>query len=606
MGVICKYKYDSSIYADLIPTFNSGYSGYVITDEVEENIITRTIESSSLPTLMRFGRIWVEGESSTDNRTDSLLEVLDMNTRELTSCFSMFRYCKNLTSISCEWNTSNVTNMYCMFHNCTNLTSLNVSNWNTSNVSNMYGTFSGCINLTSLDVSNFDTSNVDSMSHMFYNCNNLTSLDVSNWNTSNVTSMESMFDECNVLTSLDVSNWDTSKVVDINHMFYNCKLLTSLDVSNWDTSKVTNMQQVFDICYVLNIDVSNWDTSNVTNMYAMFGDCRMLSSLDLTKWDTSKVTNMLGVYWGCNNLVELNISSWDTSNVTNMRRMFYECTKLTTLDISNFNTSNVTNTADMFVNSNSLEVITMLNSDINTINTIGNLTSATIYVDESLDQSQYTGTAPLKVYKEEKLEIKLSSPLLEEDTIEVVDGKICHVHRYGKVVLDGSENWQSHMSISSWFYVDDILTNSLLTWTTKNVISNDYRSIKYNEINSIKNKEICYGSPNGFTKRLIFKDEQSNNLEEWKQWLSEKPTTVVYPLEIPYYEDITPLQSSLVLKTFLESSMTIDTNLPIETKLSYRTNVPSISTLSTRATELAESDNVIHNLMNIIDDEVDE
>ena len=88
--------------------------------------------------------------------------------------------------------------------------------------------------------------------------------------------------------------------------------------------------------------------------------------------------------------------------------------------------------------------------------------------------------------------------------------------------------------------------------------------------------------------------------------MSEKPTTVVYPLEIPYYEDITPLQSSLVLKTFLESSMTIDTILPIETKLSYRTNVPSISTLSTRATELAESDNVIHNLMNIIDDEVDE
>ena len=96
------------------------------------------------------------------------------------------------------------------------------------------------------------------------------------------------------------------------------------------------------------------------------------------------------------------------------------------------------------------------------------------------------------------------------------------------------------------------------------------------------------------------------SLESFKQWLSENPTTVIYKLNNPTYEDITPLQSSLVLKTFLESSMTIDTNLPIETKLSYRTNVPSISTLSTRATELAESDNVIHNLMNIIDDEVDE
>ena len=59
MGVICKYKYDSSIYADLIPEFNSEYSGYTITDEIEGNIITRTIESDKLPTLMRFGRVWV-------------------------------------------------------------------------------------------------------------------------------------------------------------------------------------------------------------------------------------------------------------------------------------------------------------------------------------------------------------------------------------------------------------------------------------------------------------------------------------------------------------------------------------------------------------------
>ena len=604
MGVICKYKYDSSIYADFIPEFNSGYSGYVITDEVEGNIITRTIESDKLPTLMRFGRVWVSGESDTDNRTDSLLEVLDMNTRGLTNCNSMFRLCTNVNKIECNWNTSNVTNMMYMFSYCYKLTSLDVSNFNTRNVTDMFCMFYRCNKLTTLDVSNWDTSNVTNMANMFYRCNKLTTLDVSNFDTSNVTSMESMFDECNVLTSLDVSNWDTSKVIDINHMFYNCKLLTSLDVSNWDTSKVTNMQQVFDICYVLNIDVSNWDTSNVTNMYAMFGDCRMLSSLDLTKWDTSKVTNMLGVFWGCINLVELNISSWDTSKVTNMKRMFFDCIKLTTLDISNFNTSSVTNTTDMFVNSNSLEVIAMFNSDINTINTIGNLTSATIYVDESLDQSQYTGTTPLKVYKEEKLEIKLNSPLLEGDTIEVVNGKLCHVHRMGMYTFDGSED-------ELWRKRDyDFLSGRDVIECGERV--NVYCSCsKYKTVSSYTGLQngTDYGINITYYFRINTKECDASKgvtLEEFKQWLSENPVTIVYELASSYYEDITPLQSSIVLKTFLESSMTIDTNLPIETKLSYRTNVPSISTLSTRATELAESDNVIHNLMNIIDDEVDE
>ncbi|MBQ2409472.1 MAG: hypothetical protein II309_08580 [Bacilli bacterium] len=42
--IICKYKFDSSIYNNLIPEFNSGYNGYTVSDEVDGNIITRTIE----------------------------------------------------------------------------------------------------------------------------------------------------------------------------------------------------------------------------------------------------------------------------------------------------------------------------------------------------------------------------------------------------------------------------------------------------------------------------------------------------------------------------------------------------------------------------------
>jgi hypothetical protein len=197
----------------------------------------------------------------------------------------------------------------------------------------------------------------------------------------------------------------------------------------------------------------------------------------------------------------------------------------------------------------------------------------------------------------------LNSPLLEGDTIEVVGGKLCHVHRMDKVVLDGSEDWTRE----SW---GDILRFKLKEGVPKclgGIWSKNYNNL-YKHSHGDQSDIEYFRLDNGVNTHVlyVYKTNLSLTLDEFKKSLQNNPITVVYEITEPYYEDITPLQSSIILKTFLESSMTIDTILPIETKLSYRTNVPSISTLSTRATELAESDNVIHNLMNIIDDEVDE
>ena len=274
MSIIAKYKFDKTIYADLLPEFNAEFTSdkYNTTDEEVDGIITRTIESDELPTLMRFGRVWVEGESSVDNRTDSLLEVLTMNTSGLTDCHSMFRYNANLTSIDCEWDTSNVTRISNMFAYCTNLTSLDVSNFNTSKVADMSSMFYGCTNLTSLDVSNFNTSNVTDMNNMFYNCNNLTSLDVSNFDTSNVTNMNNLFDCCLSLTEIHgISNWDTSNVTNMVATFGKCESLIELNLSGWDISSVTNADNLFGQCFSLvTLDISNFKFSTnciITNIF---------------------------------------------------------------------------------------------------------------------------------------------------------------------------------------------------------------------------------------------------------------------------------------------------------------------------------------------------
>ncbi len=210
--IIAKYKYDSSVYADFVPVFNDGYPGYTISDVVDGNIVTRTIECDTLPTLMKFG---VKSTNETDNtgRQTCILEVDCINIENVTDMSYMFNLCENLTKVNTEgWDTSNVTTMSYMFDGCFSLTQLDVSNFDTGNVTNMNRMFCNCRSLTSLDVSNFDTSNVTNMYRMFYDCNNLTSLDVSNFNTTNVTDMGNIFTNTPLLTDIGMVYCNPSTV----------------------------------------------------------------------------------------------------------------------------------------------------------------------------------------------------------------------------------------------------------------------------------------------------------------------------------------------------------------------------------------------------------
>ena len=266
--IICKYKFDSSIYNNLIPEFNSGYTGYAVSDTVDGNIVTRTIECDVLPTLMSFGQVYVSGEVQQDY-TRCLLEVLDMNTSELTNCSNMFRYCTNLTSINCNWNTSKVTNMEAMFLHCLILTKIEgVSNFDTSNVNNMRNMFYNCNKLTSLDLSNFDTSKVIDMESMFRSCKSLTQLDVSNFDTSNITNMRYMFQECSNLVSIDMKNSDYNSVN---------KIIAQLPTRTTDSIGTLDITGIDDISQV-NIGAAQakfWNILNEDNSYFVLGKSKL-------------------------------------------------------------------------------------------------------------------------------------------------------------------------------------------------------------------------------------------------------------------------------------------------------------------------------------------
>ena len=271
-NIIAKYKFNQNTYADFIPRFNSKFTDYTYTDEIDTDGYTiRTIgnDSGDLPTLIRFGS---SAGGLTSTQASSLLSVEYIDTSKVTDMSYMFRHCSSLTSLDLSnFDTSNVTTMASMFYYCSKLTSLNLSNFNTGQVTTMVSMFYNCSLLTSLDLSNWNTSQVNNMGYMFQSCESLASLDLSSFNTSKVTNMTGMFSSCSLLASLDLSSFDTSKLTSMSSMFSACSSLTSLDLSNFNTSQVTNMSYIFSGCSKLNsLDLSNFDTSQVTNTNSMF------------------------------------------------------------------------------------------------------------------------------------------------------------------------------------------------------------------------------------------------------------------------------------------------------------------------------------------------
>ena len=283
----------------VLPTFNSGYSGYIVNerDNGDGTYTTSIIadDINILPTSIKF------------KDQSALLTVDYLNTINADDLANMFIQCKSLTSVCPFEITNKVQSMNGSFYNCNKLTSLDVSNWDTSNIWDMRAIFQNCTSLTSLDVSNWDTSSVTSMYAIFQNCTSLISLEVSNWVTSSVDNMGNMFQNCSKLISLDVSKWDTSSVTNMSNMFQNCSSLTSLDISGFKTSSLTNIQQMFYGCSKLtSLDFTGWNMSKIKAFGYFCGYCTSLESvigLNLSS-DFNQVANDKGFlsFMGCSSL----------------------------------------------------------------------------------------------------------------------------------------------------------------------------------------------------------------------------------------------------------------------------------------------------------------
>ncbi|MBQ2409268.1 MAG: hypothetical protein II309_07520 [Bacilli bacterium] len=180
--------------------------------------------------------------------------------------------------------------------------------------------------------------------------------------------------------------------------------------------------------------------------------------------------------------------------------------------------------------------------------------------------------------------IYLNSPLLKGDRIEMYNGKLCHYHKMGKAVLDGSENWWSS-SLNSLIESNNNLAVFGLTQITlepnivnpstelSKIYSDKFLTLAPQNTNEYVVKEgisTHYKTPGQFRVAIKRDRLSTTDVNGFKQWLAENPTTVIYELAEPYYEEIS-VTENMIFNISSNSTLTYESAVPMgnTTFLSY-------------------------------------
>lgn len=175
-------------------------------------------------------------------------------------------------------------------------------------------------------------------------------------------------------------------------------------------------------------------------------------------------------------------------------------------------------------------------------------------------------------YKEYTKTFYLNSPLLEGDTIEDVNGKATHVHRYKSVTFDGSddENWA--IKQDDWELPNSIVFATVFpngkgyiwnTYTGEESVSDKIPSygddyLRTNDIFGYTNDNISANKYFRIPKSYL----STQDVAGFRKYLQQNPATVVYELATPTYETIS--NDSILCDSYVNGHLDVDSVIPIE------------------------------------------
>lgn len=165
-------------------------------------------------------------------------------------------------------------------------------------------------------------------------------------------------------------------------------------------------------------------------------------------------------------------------------------------------------------------------------------------------------------YKESIKTFYLNSPLLEGDTIEDVNGKATHVHRYNTITFDGSddESWLRQKVLDTQnterYYIED---NTVKRFSR--VLCDILPTAMAGERDDLTHLYI-HNDVKRFDIKKLKTDTRWNDVATLKTWLQQNPVTVVYELETPTYETIS--NDSILCDSYVNGHLDVDSIIPID------------------------------------------
>lgn len=183
------------------------------------------------------------------------------------------------------------------------------------------------------------------------------------------------------------------------------------------------------------------------------------------------------------------------------------------------------------------------------------------------------GDKIIEKHKSNSIQLQLNEPLRAvgdvKDRFVLKDGKLMIERNCGSAVLDGkaSEQW----GLSG--FTNDIIFSAYWNGSfvkTTNIMSDRFPLNPNIANNKNINEGIYYSSSSGSFRISILKTRLiTQDIDGFKQWLQNNPTTVVYQLTEPTYEEV-PTSQRLVC--YENATLFIDTNIaPTHVEIEYPT-----------------------------------
>lgn len=191
-------------------------------------------------------------------------------------------------------------------------------------------------------------------------------------------------------------------------------------------------------------------------------------------------------------------------------------------------------------------------------------------------------------YKEYKTSILLGSPLLKGDEIVYKENGLCHWHKMGSVVLNGSEDEKYSNELGK---LNNGSKYGIIALS--NALKSNYLSVYCDKLPTVQMISAYAGTQGVYIDalsrlRVLHSDVQiMNTTNEFKAWLQNNPIKVVYELAEPYFEKIS--DDKFILEMPNNATLHIDSAIPCQSvKASYTGKLPSVYKLESDISTIEE------------------